>query len=55
MFFKCFFQCFQFPVHKKAQMENGIKSFYSLLLDKTVLLTIVHALESQRQFSIRDK
>lgn len=36
-------------------MEVGLRQFYGLLMDKIVLLNIVHTLEAQKQFNIRDK
>jgi hypothetical protein len=39
----------------QARVEMGIKQFRTLISDKTVLLCIIHSLESQRQFTIRDK
>ena len=45
----------QLPSQKKAQIERTLKDFHALLLDKTVLLTMIHALESQKGFTIRDK
>lgn len=36
-------------------METGIRMFYGLLMDKIVLLNIVHTLEAQKPFNIRDK
>ena len=37
-------------------MERGLRDFVGLLHDKTVLLTMIHSLERQKQrFTIRDK
>lgn len=45
----------ELPSHRHSQVEKAVRDFHTLVLDKTVLLTMIHALERQKGFSIRDK
>ncbi len=37
------------------QTERALKDFHHLVLNKSVLMAIIQALESERAFTIRDK